>query len=262
MSDAGALLSELYRMDDAGAWNSGMRAISHALLADVALSYAPMLEVGCGGGVFAEELAAEHAPAPVVALDLLLHALTYAQHRAAHLWSVQGDLHDLAFADRTFGLVTALDVVDQRGVDPAAALAEIYRVLRPNGWLMVRVSAHSWLHGPHDQAFNTGRRYARGALLALLAGAGFAVNRVTYANMLLICPIAAVRLLQRWRLLPFTPALYRDPLADALLRKSLAVEASWLNHCDLPLGISLCILAQKKGEWPLVRRSAPFATSV
>lgn len=245
MSDAGALLPELYRVDDAWAWNSGMRAVSHALLADVPFPDGPMLELGCGGGVFADELALAHAPAPVVALDLLLHALAYAQHRAAHLWSVQGDLHDLAFADRTFGLVTALDVVDQREVDPAAALTEIHRVLQPHGWLLVRVSAHGWLQGAHDQAFNTGRRYARAELLALLAGAGFVVSRVTYVNLLLAGPIAAVRLLQRWRLAPFLPALYQNRLADALLRRSLAVEAGWLSHRDLPLGISLCVLAQK-----------------
>ena len=38
---------------------------------------------------------------------------------------------DLVFPDAAFGLVTALDVVDQREVDPAAALAEIHRVLMP-----------------------------------------------------------------------------------------------------------------------------------
>jgi SAM-dependent methyltransferase len=245
LSDHGALLSELYRRDDAGAWNRGMRAISRELLANVQMPAGPLLELGCGGGVFADELATEHAPTPVVAFDLRLHALAYAQHRAAHLWFVQGNLHNVSFADHTFGLVTALDVVDQRGVDPVAALAEIRRILMPHGWLLVRVSAHGYLYGAHDQAFNTGRRYTRRDLLQLLAHAGFAVRRVTYVNALLSGPIAAVRLLQRWQVLPFSPDLYQDALANTLLRSALASEVHWLSHWDLPLGIGLCVLAQR-----------------
>jgi SAM-dependent methyltransferase len=245
LSDAGVLLPELYRFDDAGAWNRGMRAISHVLLTDVPLPLGPVLELGCGSGVFAEELATRHASSPVVAVDLRLHALAYAQHRAAHLCYVQDDLHDLAFPDCSFGLVTALDVVDQRGVNPVTALAEIRRILMPHGWLLVRVSAHRWLHGAHDRAFNTGRRYARRDVLALLAHAGFVSQRVTYVNALLAGPIVAVRLLQRWRVMRFSPGLYQDPLANALLRLALGAEAHVLRHGNLPIGISLYVLAQR-----------------
>ena len=71
MNDAGTLLPTLYAADEAGGWNTGMRAISHAVLAGVAVPSGPQLELGCGGGAFVRELAAlAGTDSPVVGLDL------------------------------------------------------------------------------------------------------------------------------------------------------------------------------------------------
>ena len=87
--------------------------------------------------------------------------------------------------------------------------------------------------------------------------AGFVAQRVTYVNALLAGPIAAVRLLQRWHLLRFSPGLYQDSLANALLRRALGCEAHWLRRWNLPLGISLCVLAQRS-ELPAQRKCTPI----
>ncbi len=78
------------------------------------------------------------------------------------------------------------------------ALAEVRRVLRPGGVLLARVSAHPWLSGPHDLAFNTGRRWRLHDLVRHFQAAGLQVERTTYANSLLSPLIVAARLLQRW----------------------------------------------------------------
>jgi SAM-dependent methyltransferase len=244
MLDSGNLLVQLYRMDSAGGWNRGMRAINHALLAKIALIDAPVLELGCGGGVFAGELQARHLHAPVVGVDLYAAALSYAQSHAPRVRLAQSDLHRLPFAAGAFGLVSALDVLDQRGVIPQVALPEIRRILRPDGWLLLRVSANRWLHGPHDVAFNTGRRYGRADLAALLAGAGFGITRLTFADTLFAPAVVTLRLLQRWNLVPFTTDVYENPLADALLALALHLEAIWLAGAPLPFGVSLYALAR------------------
>lgn len=246
MSDAGTLLPTLYEAEAVGGWNVGMRAASHALLDGMALPPGPLLELGCGGGAFALELAAARPGATVVGLDLRGEALAFAHSRAAAGAWVQGDLLHLPFAGPTFALIVALDVVDQVGIDAAAALAGIRALLLPGGATLLRVSAHAWLYGPHDVAFGTGRRYGRKEFVALVRRAGLTPTRVTYANSLLAPAIVKVRLLQRWGLLGFSPDLYDEGVVNRLLGAALRIEAHWLRRRNLPWGTSLFVLAKRE----------------
>lgn len=232
-------------MDGLGGWNRGMRRVSRSLLCSRPLPPGPVLDLGCGSGIFAQELAEQVGLGPVVGVDLLPAALEGAQLHAPTVHLAQVHLQELPFADGTFGVVTALDVLDQRGVDVENALAEAARVLLPGGVLLLRVSAHSWLTGPHDLAFNTARRYGRSDIERLLANMGFHLERVTYANSLLAPAITAVRLLQRWRVLPLEKAVYHEPLTNLGLDCALSVEAQWLRYGDLPFGISLYVMATR-----------------
>ena len=245
MSDAGALLPSLYAAEEAGGWNVGMRAVAQALLANVPLPFGPILELGCGGGAFAIELAKAHPDVQVYGLDLRSAALAFAQSRSQRVAWLQGDLLRLPFAGPTFALIAALDVVDQQGVDAGAALTVIHDLLLPGGVALLRVSAHAWLYGPHDVAFGTGRRYSRSAFVALVRQAGLTPLRVTYANSLLAPAVAAVRLLQRRGLLPFSQDLYEEGVVHRLVGAALMQEARWLQRHDLMWGLSLLVVARK-----------------
>jgi SAM-dependent methyltransferase len=222
-----------------------MRTASHALLTSITLPAGPLLELGCGGGAFSIELAMSQRSAMVVGLDLRAEALAFAARRApANEW-VRGDLLQLPFAGPTFALIVALDVVDQAGVDAGDALTRLSALLLPGGAALLRVSAHAWLYGPHDVAFGTGRRYGRSELVALVRRAGLAPARITYANSLLSPAVVAVRLLQRWGVLAFTPDLYAESGVNRLLGAALRAEAAWLRRRNLPWGTSLFIVARK-----------------
>ncbi len=243
MSEAGNLLPSLYEADRTGGWNVGMRAASHAVLAPVPLPPGPILEIGCGGGAFAGELAQRYPRAAVVGLDLRPEALAFAGAQGSRAAWVQGNLLHLPFGNESFALVVALDVVDQKGIDAGQALAGIRRVVRPGGALLLRVSAHAWLYGPHDDAFNTGRRYGKAEFAELVREAGFAPLRITYANSLLSPPIVAMRLLQRWQMLPLSEDIYADGAVNRLLGTALQAEAGWLRRRNLPAGTSLFVVA-------------------
>jgi len=248
LSDAGTLLPTLYEADAVGGWNVGMRAASHALLDGVTLPPGPLLELGCGGGAFSLELGTARPGATIVGLDLRAAALAFAQSRSAAGAWVQGDLLRLPFAGPTFALVVALDVVDQVGIDAAEALAMIRALLLPGGATLLRVSAHAWLYGPHDVAFGTGRRYGRNEFVTLVRTAGLTPARVTYANSLLSPAVVALRLLQRWGVLGFSPDLYDEGGVNRLLGMALRAEASWLRWRNLSWGTSLFVLARREME--------------
>jgi SAM-dependent methyltransferase len=242
MSDSyGALLPALF--DDAATfgWRAGMNAVTRALLGHCRGS---TLELGCGRGDLLGELAASGADGPLAGVELHPQAFGATPRLDYHL--VRGDAQQLPYTAASFETILALDLLDQRGIKPAILLAECRRVLRPTGRLVVRVSAHPGLYGPHDVAFNTARRFRRCELVGMLSMAGFEIERLTYADGLLIMPVAMVRLLQRSGLMPFSAQIYRARWSNRLISAALQQEANLLRRHNLPLGLSLLTVAQRR----------------
>jgi ubiquinone/menaquinone biosynthesis C-methylase UbiE len=246
LSEFGELLPTLYQLDRANGWSVGMRALTHALLNRATLPPGPILELGCGAGVFNGELQERYPERWVGGVDLHPLALAYARAsgpQPPHL--LRADLQRLPVASAAVSGILALDVFDQQGVDVCAALAESWRLLRPGGLILLRVSAHPWLEGAHDRAFNTGRRFRRSELEEALKEAGFVVTRMTYANVLLSPPLVAVRLLQRWGWLQIEEDGLVDSPLNRLFANVLRIEADWLADHNLVFGISLYAVATK-----------------
>jgi SAM-dependent methyltransferase len=108
------------------------------------------LDLGCGGGLYYEVLAASGRT--VIGLDRSADQLRIAQGRCRHL--VQADAAALPFADRTFPTVTTMWISTDVD-DFAAVLAEAARVLTPGGLLFFH-GAHPCFNGPHTQLLGDG----------------------------------------------------------------------------------------------------------
>lgn len=247
---SGDRLPFLYQMDHSHWWSNGMRAVTHALLEGVTLPQGLLVEVGCGAGNFLRELAGRNPGHRVLGVEIHEDALAL----AAQLWAgpkgphfLAGDVQRLPLPDRSCAAVVALDVLDQAGVVLDKALAECRRVLRPDGLLLARVSAYDWLRGPHDMAFGTSRRYTAGSLRQMLSRSGFAVQRSTYANSLLLPMAAPMRLAERagGRVNAMEQEVPR--WVEAGFRQLLQAEAHWLHRRNLPAGLSLYVLARPAG---------------
>jgi SAM-dependent methyltransferase len=121
----------------ADAQQAAMRA---AYLGQISFSVdAEILEVGCGTGAVARDLASRTPDGHVVGLDPSPVLLEHARELGAacqNLRFEQGDAHHLPFEDGGFDVVifhTALCHIP----GPEIALAEAFRVLRGGGWLAV-----------------------------------------------------------------------------------------------------------------------------
>jgi ubiquinone/menaquinone biosynthesis C-methylase UbiE len=92
------------------------------------------VEVGCGNGAFTEELIAHTAPAAVSAIDPSDGQLAFARTReAAKLAQFRlADAQALPFPDNSFD-AAAMALVITFIPDPAKAVAEMARVVRPGG---------------------------------------------------------------------------------------------------------------------------------
>ena len=157
---------------------------------------------------------------------------------------VVGSATDLPFADDTFDVVSAFDVVEHCA-DDARAVAELARVLAPGGRMLLSVPAYQWAWSDHDVAAGHHRRYTRPAIVRLVEGAGMRVLRATYAFGGVFPLFAAERLGRRLR-----PARTSDsrlpqvsPAMDRALRGVCRAEARLLRHTDLPFGSSVFVAA-------------------
>jgi ubiquinone/menaquinone biosynthesis C-methylase UbiE len=96
---------------------------------------AQVLEVGCGTGVLTRALAGLAEVEAVVGVDLAPSLLDKARQLAADLPGIrfeQADARSLPFADETFDVVVFASTLSHVP-EPERALAEAFRVLRPEG---------------------------------------------------------------------------------------------------------------------------------
>jgi SAM-dependent methyltransferase len=101
------------------------------------------LDVGCGNGAFTEQIVQRRKPAEVQGVDPSAAQVAYAQARPGAMGAVfqVGDAMALPFADSRFD-AAAMALVISFVPDPATAVAEMARVVRPGGL----VAAYMWDH--------------------------------------------------------------------------------------------------------------------
>jgi SAM-dependent methyltransferase len=151
---------------------------------------------------------------------------------------VLADLHELPLADAVFDCVVCTEVLEHVG-DPARVLAELRRVLRPGGRLLLTTPFVLELH---EEPFDF-YRYTSHGLRRLVEGAGLRVERVepltgwwsTLAQTLRHCGLAT-RPVDR----PAAPATRVAAFIALGLSAIAAWAAPWLDRLDqrraLPLG--------------------------
>lgn len=179
-------IATLVRLEQRHWWYRERRAVLARVVADLPPGSA--LDVGAAGGGNTQVLTGLGWSA--VALEYSRDGALVAEQRG--LPTLRADACHLPFADESLDLVTALDVLEHLE-DDAAAAAEIRRVLRPGGRLVVTVPVDPRLWSAHDEAVGHVRRYTRSSLLALLVRAGLEVESARSWMVLLRPAVALAR---------------------------------------------------------------------
>jgi len=233
-------------------WYRGRRRVIRAELDRMELPVgAAILDAGCGSGRTMQELAAYGT---VSGIELSDDAAEIARARGVGE-VVIGRLEELPWPPEHFDLTTCLDVLEHTP-DDRATLAELRRVSRPGGHLLLTVPAYPWLWSIHDEVNHHYRRYTRAMLRAAARDSGWAIEGMSSFNSLLLLPAAVVRLSRRWRARrrrrENPAAAYTDELSigpswlNGVLEWPLALEARWLRRGGtLPAGLSLLAILRR-----------------
>jgi SAM-dependent methyltransferase len=159
----------------------------------------------------------------------------------------QATLGDLPHEDRSFGLITCLDVLEHVG-DDAGALLELRRVTRRDGILVITAPAYQVLFSPHDVAGGHLRRYTMQRLSALASAAGWRPVLGTYFNTLLLPAAVARRAWTKWRRArsaPRSDLLVTPASLDPVLSAPMSIEAALVRRgVRLPFGLSILLALQ------------------
>jgi SAM-dependent methyltransferase len=189
------LLALTYRAEQSHFWFRGFRQYMRPALtrATAGVTSPRILDCGCGTGSNLEMLAPYGR---AVGFDLTRIGTEFAKSHGLRV--AQASISEIPFRSGCFDLVTSFDVfqvlpdrVEQ------SAIREMARVLKPGGWILLHVAALQILHGRHSVLSEEQRRYTPSRLRALVAGAGFQIERLTFDHLSLLPIMLPVRVWHR-----------------------------------------------------------------
>ena len=222
----------------------------HKLILRLIKQYAPIkstlniLDAGCGTGRLAELMSKEGS---VTGIDMSDEALKFAKERGVKVQ--KASVMKLPFKDNSFDVITSIDVLYHKAVpDDAKALKELYRVLKPNGIVILRLQAIHWLTNSHDKVVHSKKRYSKREVLKKLIESGFHIEKLSYMNMSL-APLAIGQHIYQ-KFLPSSKNHSSISETNRFINLTaagiLTAENNLLHTTNLPFGLGVIAVARKK----------------
>jgi SAM-dependent methyltransferase len=209
---------------------------------------ARILDVGCGTGAtmgFLEQYGR------VTGVDISPKAMKYCQDQGRPRLCL-ADGGALPFAEGSFDLVTALDLLEHMEHEPVG-LREIRRVLKDDGRLVVVVPAFKFLWSDFDRFSGHYRRYTKEDLQRRVQEAGFEIVRLSYFNTLLfpvVWVVRAAKNLMGARMPAGSDLDLSVTGLNGLLAQVFSLESGLIARLSLPFGVSLlCVATKGSARW-------------
>lgn len=200
-----------------------------------------ILDVGCGSGSAGGWL---NDSGDTVGLDVSADALRL--YRVSHHGQPEiGSAINLPHPSNTFDAVICVTVLYHEWIqEPAEAIAEFVRVLKPGGVMIVLEPGVTWLRRAHDREVMTARRFNRRTLRSLFTGLSVDVRRVTGLYTFLVPPAAILSVVQRR--LSKSDLSHHQSGGGGLAIRVAGIERLLITRINLPTGLSVAALAVKR----------------
>lgn len=202
-----------------------------------------ILDAGCGTGLLAQKM---QKLGKVSGIDLSPEALTFAKKRKIDVQ--KASIEKLPFKKNVFDVVVSIDVLTSASIkNDLIPLAEFYRVLKPGGILILRVSANRWLRLVHDKHVHMNHRYEKKELRTKLKQTGFKLEKLSFVHSLLFPPIVVRHFWEKLIKPKGTKSAVgkAHPIINSLLVQVLLLEVKLLTKLTMPFGLGLISVGRK-----------------
>lgn len=204
----------------------------------------PVLDVGCGDGLFFDRLA-EFGDVEGVEPDVSL-----VDPRGPHANRIHLVPFDAAFQPgNRYSLILMLDVLEHLA-DPVGALRQAIDLLADEGLLVVTVPAFPMLWTAHDDWNHHYVRYTKRSFAEVARRSGLAIARSRYFFHWTFPVKLAVRLKEAIVRRPPQPAEVPSPLVNRGLYALSQIEQWTLGKLPIPFGSSLLAVGCKATVGP------------
>jgi SAM-dependent methyltransferase len=179
---------ELYEQDDSdnGYW---VKHRSEEILWELnRIGLSQIVEVGAGTGSVCGFLVRNGIQA--VAIEPLKAGAKIIQDKGVQ--TICGQLEAVSFPEDSIETYGVFDVLEHLE-NPSQILQEMYRTLKPGGYLFVTVPCGHWLWGHMDESLGHFRRYSRKGIDQLVAKSGFESIGSRYLFLSLVVPAFVFR---------------------------------------------------------------------
>jgi SAM-dependent methyltransferase len=196
-----------------------------------------ILEIGAGFGDMTSMLSSFGS---VKAIEPYSDAVSYLQN-SLKVDAYHGTFESFAETGR-YDLVTCFDALEHIE-DDGKALFKMEALLNDKGFLILTVPAYMFLWNRHDEINHHHRRYGREELIKKLPR-GLVIRKASYFNTLLF-PMAVLDKLLFARN-KSSYSLHPNRSVNAILYRVFSLEKHILRLTDLPFGVSILLIAQKR----------------
>jgi SAM-dependent methyltransferase len=209
-----------------------------------------ILDVGCGDGLFFEQLTAF---GDVYGVEPDTQIISPEGKFTERIYP--GNISDAPFSDNSFGLILACDVIEHID-DDISVLEKMYSLLSPGGILVLTVPAFNMLWTTHDDRNFHKRRYTKRNLEKLVKDNGFLLHKSRYFFVTLFFIKFLQRIFEsfsaffgygRFRNL-IRPEKIPGDFLNLLLSSWYRLENLIALNVNLPLGSSVILILRKQDK--------------
>ena len=206
------------------------------------------LEIGCGTGFIISSISKRFPEARLFGSEYLEEGLVYARQRVPTAEFAQMDARCIPY-ESELDAIGAFDVLEHIEEDEAV-LQQMYKALKPGGFVFITVPQHRWLWSVVDEFACHVRRYDADELHKKLFKAGFEIIQSASFVSTLLPAMYLSRLLKRDKMDVSMDAMIElriNPLLNKIFEWLLYFELALMRvGISLPVGGSMLVVAHKR----------------
>lgn len=210
------------------------------------------LDVGCSSGYMLEAVLKDFPNVHAVGTDYFSEGLRHCHQRLPDIPLFQMDWVNCKFTDNLFDVVTCLNVLEHIQ-DDVTALKQLFRIIRPEGKLVITVPTGRRLYDIYDEVHHHVRRYQLGELISKVTQAGFNVLAANHFGVFVYPAFYFIKKLNKWRFSKIADAekkrvVFKEIQAGSrsvIMDKLYRIEYSLGKRMGYPFGIRGYLVASK-----------------